>query len=88
MLRRELAIMKRQNQSIIRPKREDKLFLTALVMHLKKRVGDQVKELGDILSIVQPETVLRWHRELVRRKWTQKQSSSGGRPPVKSEIER
>jgi len=87
MLRRELAIMKRHNQSVVRPKREDKLFLTALVMHLKKRAGYHVKQLGGLLPIVQPETVLGWHRELVRRKWAQKRQSRGGRPATDPEIE-
>lgn len=45
------------------------------------------KQLRDVIFIVQPETVLRWHRDLVRRKWAQKHSSSNGRPPIKPEIE-
>jgi hypothetical protein len=28
-----------------------------------------------------PETLLRWHRELVRRKWTYGRKRVGGRPP-------
>jgi len=36
---------------------------------------------------VQPETVLKWHREAVRRKWTQQKQNSGGRPRTEREIE-
>lgn len=87
LLRRELAMMQRHHQGTVRPDRADKLFLTALVMQLKKRAGYKVKQLGELLSIVQPETVLRWHRELVRRKWTQKAQSRGGRPATDAEVE-
>ena len=30
---------------------------------------------------------LRWHRELVRRKWTQEQRNKGGRPRISKDIE-
>jgi putative transposase len=36
--------------------------------------------------VVRPETLLRWHRELVRRKWTYKKSGHPGRPPFEPEI--
>ena len=36
---------------------------------------------------MQPETVLKWHREAVRRKWTQQKQNSGGRPRTEREIE-
>jgi transposase InsO family protein len=37
--------------------------------------------------LVQPETVLKWHRELVRRKWTFRRRATGGRPPLTAEVE-
>jgi hypothetical protein len=36
--------------------------------------------------VVSPQTLLRWHRELVRRKWTFRRKSTGGRPPVCGEV--
>jgi len=36
--------------------------------------------------VVSPQTLLRWHRELVRRKWTYKRTSVGGRPPISDEV--
>ena len=36
--------------------------------------------------MVTPKTLLRWHRELVRRKWTYSKGRSPGRPPMDPEI--
>jgi putative transposase len=36
--------------------------------------------------LVTPQTLLRWHRELVRRKWTYRISRKPGRPPIDPEI--
>jgi hypothetical protein len=37
--------------------------------------------------LVQPETVLRWHRDLVRRKWTFRRPRGAGRPPIAADLE-
>jgi hypothetical protein len=34
---------------------------------------------------VAPQTLLRWHRELVRRKWAQPQQTRG-RPPIERRV--
>ena len=36
--------------------------------------------------LVAPATLLRWHRELVRRKWTYRRSGRPGRPPIDAEV--
>src|SRR3989475_5746110 len=36
--------------------------------------------------MVTPQTLLRWHRELVRRKWTYGRGAGPGRPPIDPEI--
>jgi putative transposase len=36
--------------------------------------------------LVTPQTLLRWHRELVRRKWTSRTGRKPGRPPIDPEI--
>jgi hypothetical protein len=36
--------------------------------------------------VVTPQTLLRWHRGLVRRKWTFRRASGGGRPSISEEL--
>jgi transposase InsO family protein len=36
--------------------------------------------------MVAPQTLLRWHRELVRRKWTYGRARKTGRPPIDDEV--
>lgn len=43
--------------------------------------------LAEVTSLVTPETILRWHRELIARKWTYG-SPRHGRPGVQVEIRR
>ena len=45
------------------------------------------KMLEQLATIVTPDTILRWHRELIARHWDySKQRKSPGRPPVAQEI--
>jgi hypothetical protein len=39
-----------------------------------------------VAFLVTPATLLRWHRELVRRKWTYRRSGRPGRPPIDAAI--
>jgi hypothetical protein len=39
-----------------------------------------------VVTIVQPETLLRWHRAGFRRHWRWKSNSRGGRPPIENEL--
>jgi transposase InsO family protein len=77
VLRHELAVLRRQ---IKRPKlrRRDKVFLSAMSRMLPPEHW--------AAFIVTPATLVRWHRELVRRKWTYKHRPSQGRPPIDPET--
>jgi len=48
-----------------------------------ERLGRRV--LAEVTSLVTPDTILRWHRELIARKWTYG-SLPCGRPGVQGEI--
>jgi putative transposase len=39
-----------------------------------------------VAFLVTPSTLLRWHRELVRRKWTYRRIGRRGRPPIDPEV--
>jgi putative transposase len=36
--------------------------------------------------VVRPETLLRWHRELIKKKWTYRRTGHPGRPPIEPEV--
>src|SRR5664280_3609333 len=39
-----------------------------------------------VAFLVTPATLLRWHRELARRKWTYRRTGRPGRPPLDPEV--
>jgi putative transposase len=45
------------------------------------------RRLRDVATIVTPDTILRWHRQLIARKWAYRKRR-GGRPGVLAEIRR
>lgn len=86
MLRRQLAIYERRQARAPRLSRGEKLTLMILAIQLKARTGRTIKAMGDMIRIVKPATLFRWHRELVRRKWTYRHRGPG-RPRTDREIE-
>ena len=76
VLRHELTVLRRKAG---RPKlrRSDKVFLTALSRLLPRERWSSF--------IVTPGTLLRWHRELVKRTWTHK-TRPVGRPPLDHKL--
>ena len=77
ILRHQLDVMTRLHTKPVRPNRAKKLTLAMLTKRLKHSAKRSTNQLGDVIRTVQPETVLRWHRELVRRKWTYQRKNPG-----------
>jgi putative transposase len=76
VLRHQLAVLRRQ---VARPRWSwaDRAMITALARFLPKarRIG----------MLVTPGTLLRWHADLVKRRWTYKRRSQG-RPPLRPAL--
>src|SRR5713226_1106935 len=53
----------------------------------KARLVDR-RRLGQITTLVTPDTLLRWFRALVAKKWTFARTNPVGRPPVDPELEK
>jgi transposase len=77
VLRHELAVLRRQHP---RPRLQptDRALLAALSRLLPRARWS--------VFLVQPETLLRWHRRMVARCWTYP-SKSRGRPPVSEQVQ-
>jgi len=77
VLRHELAVLRRQHPwPRLQPK--DRALLAALSRLLPRPRWS--------VFLVQPETLLRWHRRMVRRRWTYP-TTSNGRPPIPEEVQ-
>ena len=44
------------------------------------------KTLSEFLTIIRPETLIRWHRSGFRCYWRWKSGPSGGRPPIEARL--
>jgi putative transposase len=73
LLRHELAILRRQpRRARLRP--VDRAILAALARALPRSA------LGSLS--VRPATLLRWHRQLIKRRWTYPHRPPGGRRSI------
>lgn len=87
LLRRQLAILQRTQPRPPRLARREKLGLAVLAAKLSRLSAEGRGRLRESLMLFQPETVLGWHRALVRRKWTFRHRRAAGRPQISVELE-
>src|SRR5450756_2595008 len=78
VLRHQLKVLQRQ---VTRPRlnRLDRVLLAAA-----SRAMTSSRSSSSFL--VRPETLLRWHWELVRKKWTFRKTGRPGRPPIEPDV--
>ena len=77
-LRRQLIVLRRNVHGRVRLTNNDRLFFVQLY-----RWFPSVRQ---VLTIVRPETLIRWHRLGFRCYWRWKSRSTGGRPRIESEL--
>jgi putative transposase len=77
VLRHEVRLLRRQRR------KPDLRRLDRVVLAAASRVIPRERW---SLFLVRPQTLLRWHRELVRRKWTYQRKGRPGRPPIDPEV--
>ena len=87
MLRHQVRLLQRRSPRTPRLARWEQLTLAILVAMLGLLTTRPRAVLARAVLLVQPETVLTWHRELVRRKWTYRRRRAGVRPRVAAEVE-
>ena len=87
LLRQQLRILQRKQPRPPRISCWEKLSLLVLASKLTGMTNSARARLGQVVLLFKPETLLKWHRELVRRKWTFKQRVPRGRPPICPELE-
>src|SRR6516165_5497144 len=77
-LRRQLIVLRRKVHGRVRLTNNDRLFFVQLY-----RCFPSIRH---VLTIVRPETLIRWHRLGFRCYWRWKSRSTGGRPPIESDL--
>ncbi len=87
LLRQQLRIAERKLHKPVRPTRAERLTIAVITTKLKSATGQTPMQLRRVIRIFQPETVLQWHRQLVKRKWTRNSDGRRGRPKIDLELE-
>jgi hypothetical protein len=64
LYKKELEILKRQNQK----KRLHIQYSDRIIFSILNKIGN----IKDILTIVKPETILLWQKQIIKRFWTYK----------------
>jgi transposase InsO family protein len=85
LLRQQLRLPQRQQTQPLRLRRADRLLLAVLAKRLSTLARAWRHPWHASCLLVSPATILRWHRELVRRKWTFSHRR-GGRPPLAADL--
>ncbi len=87
LLRHQLRILQRKLPRSPRVSVWEKGILAVLAAQFKSLTTETGPRLDEALLLFKPDTVLRWYRELVRRKWTFPRNRCSGRPTIAAELE-
>jgi hypothetical protein len=78
VLRHQLIVLRRKVGGRVRLTNNDRWFLIQLHRWFPSTL--------QVLTIVQPETLVRWHRAGFRCYWRWKSRSRGGRPQIETDL--
>ena len=78
VLRHQLMVLRRRLQGRIRLTNHDRWFFIQMYRWFPPILS--------VLTIVRPDTLVRWHRAGFRRYWRWQSRSSGGRPQIDTEL--
>ena len=78
VLRHQLTVLKRRLKGQSRLTNSDRWFLVQMYRWFPSILT--------AVTIVRPETLVRWHRAGFRRYWRWKSNARGGRPPIENEL--
>src|SRR5436853_3534863 len=77
-LRRQLIVLRRKVRGRVHLTSGDRLFLVQLYRWFPSILK--------AITIIRPETIIRWHRAGFRRYWRWKSCSLGGRPQIDADL--
>ena len=77
-LRHQLIVLQRKTRGRVHLTNGDRLFF----VHLYRWVPSVL----NAITIIRPETLVRWHRDGFRRYWRWKSRSLGGRPQIAADL--
>jgi hypothetical protein len=77
-LRSQLIVLQRKVRGRVHFTNSDRLFLIQLYRWFPSVLK--------VITIIRPETVVRWHRAGFRRYWRWKSRSLGGRPQIEADL--
>jgi transposase InsO family protein len=77
-LRHQLTVLRRKVRGRVQLTNDDRLFLIQLYRWFPLILK--------AITIIRPETLLRWHRAGFRRYWRRKSRSLGGRPQIDADL--
>src|ERR1700730_2777790 len=78
VLRHQLNVLRRRRHGRVRLTNSDRLFFIRLYRWFPSILK--------VLTIIRPETLVRWHRAGFRRYWHWKSRRRGGRPQIQTEL--
>ena len=87
LLRQQVRLLQRRRPRPLRLTRAEKLTLAVLTAALARLADGPRHQLDRCVLLFKPDTILAWHRALVRRKWTYRRTNRGGRPRISPEVE-